>query len=64
MRIPKPWKQLSNRLNLNPPPPKEKNVSRIRDVYPGSRIQNPGTEFFRSDPGSRVDKIPDPDQKN
>jgi hypothetical protein len=35
-------------------------VLRIRDVYPGSRIPVP--TFSIPDPGSRVNKIPDPDQ--
>jgi hypothetical protein len=35
-------------------------VLRIRDVYLGSRIPVP--TFSIPDPGSRVDKIPDPDQ--
>jgi hypothetical protein len=35
-------------------------VLRIRDVYPGSRLPVP--TFSIPDPGSRVDKIPDPDQ--
>jgi hypothetical protein len=34
-------------------------VLRIRDVYPGSRIRDPS--FSILDPGSRVDKVPDPD---
>jgi hypothetical protein len=34
---------------------------RIRDVYPGYRIPDPN--FSIQDPGSRVDKIPDPHQR-